>query len=258
MKIMVSALMLLSLTSCGRSLVNGIGKGSGKETEALNCALPVTPKIKLSSEIITAVAKEFQGRPFNKNAFWNVLTRETRTSLNLELKAQTKIPEDMLYKGVVLFFENHLLNPSENYHLRTSTFHAVYEGEGSETAKVKTNCVDQDKVLSAIDTDRLIYSTDLEASLSCSINSDLKNVTLHLFKSHLIIWHANERTVFSRGEIIRSADELDVKIKAMDPDQRSLELKLSKNVDELKARKVALQFYGKTTMISGTGSCRNN
>lgn len=230
--------------------------------EALTCAVPVmvsgifTPKVTISKDSIRNVENEFQGRPFNRNAFWNVLTRDTRTTLNLELKSQTKIPEDMLYKGVVLFFENHLQN-RENYHLRTSTYHVVYVAEGSEAATVKSTCDNQDKSITAIDTDRLIFSTDEEAKLSCYINNGSDNFSLQLYKNHLIIRNGRERAVFVRAEIIRNDDSLEIKIRAMDPDQRSLVLTLSKNMDEFKKRKVALQFYGKTTMFSGNGSCRS-
>ena len=218
MKIMVTGLILFFLAGCERTSVD-------EKEQALNCSLP--GEIKISLETIKAVENEFQGRPFNRNSFWNVLTRETRTTLNLELKAQKNITEDLLYKAAVLFFENRL----------------------GKIAPVDENCEDKMKALEFINTDRLIFSTPDEEKLTCSFDSGAENVDLHLYKDHVIIWNGNERAVFVRAEIIRH-DSLDIHLTAMDPEQRSLELRLSKT-------KVDLRFNGKTTMISGTGSCRN-
>ncbi len=251
---LIPLFLLLSIVSCGNKKTDD--KKSAEMDKVLApsaCVVSsLTPVIKVPRPLIDKILVDFQGRPFNRNAFWNIISRQTRLDVNLFLNENLKAPEEVLFPGFVLYMENLFENPGEGFYLRTSKHHIKFDGE-----EIKSPCGFQDDVLSQIDTKRLIPASTEELVMNCRVDSLLSShsFSLRFFKKHLIMKAGEELFLFSGAEIIRKEDSSGIKIDALDPDQRTLSLRMDQNEDGENKRRVAVHFFGKTTYFDGTGTC---
>lgn len=261
MKLILVTVLLFTLTGCGLKKRNElIADRVGRQmAEALSCALPtmmngaLTPVVVVGQENIDNILSDLQGRTFNRNSFWTLLSRKTRTRLNLTLNHQLKAPEDILYPGFVLFMENYLSHPGQNYLLKTSQTWVRFVIDSDESRMNQATCENQDTVLKKIDTTRVIPASSVELKLSCKLDNGGR-FALTLYKNHLVI-HRGELISYSRGEIIRKDSEEDIRITALDPDQQSLEMVLSTKSDRNGERSLYVNFIGKNQSFSGTHRC---
>jgi hypothetical protein len=259
MKTVLILSALLAFASCGKKANEDSEKAVEENSEKLLCATSLSsnkiipPKVKLSREVIDKVEAEFQGRPFNRAAFWNVLSREARLPLNIELASYVDVPEDVLYRAVVLYFENHLNAPNEDLVYRNSSTE-VYIMDASKTNNsLRVNCEDPKTSIAGIEISKVIFASTQLLDQTCRVNGT--TFQLSIYDEHVILKIGNELTGFSRAEIIRAKDENNYRLTALNPDQRSLELTLSKDEDEMQKRRISLRYSGQNS-IYGSGSCR--
>ncbi len=250
MKNFLLSVILLSLSGCGvRKTSDEMGKALGKGMgEAFACMIPtvvtgtLSPVVVIGQTNIDNILRDLQGRTFNRKTFWTLLSRKTRIGLNLTLNNQMKVPEEILYPGVVLFMENYLKTPGQNYFLRAS--HSVrFAVDKDETRMNQTTCENQDEALKEIDVSRVVPASTLEQKLNCG------NFSVSFYKNHVLLSN-DEQNLFSRGEVIRTDSVNELKISALDPDQQTLSLILSK-----KDKILQINFTGKTQTLSGTYRC---
>lgn len=257
MKIVLFLSALLAFASCGKK-ANEVEKAVTQEKgETLQCGSSsanklVPPKIYLSREIIDKVEAEFQGRPFHRATFWNILSRETRLALNLELAANFEVTEDVLYRAVVLYFENHLNAPDEDLLYRNSSIEVQIMDGSKKTNRLRVNCEDPMTSIAGIDISKVILSSTLIMDHDCKVYGT--KFQLSLYDEHIVIKIGKELTSFSRAEIIRSKDSTYYKFTALNPEQRSLELSLAQSLDQLGKRRVYLRYSG-LNPVSGYGTC---
>lgn len=260
MKLLPLMVLLLGIAACGDKNSQNQSAANDKEISPLSCAvssMDTSPVIKIPQNLIDKILVDFQGRTFNRNAFWNILSRETRLDVNLFLNGELKVPEEILFPGFVLFMENYFDHPGEKYLLRTSKYKIRFDADVDIRSEIKSPCGNQDEALSKIDVSRMIPASSEEMTLSCNVNSLVfsHSFSLRFYKNHLIMNVRDEKFLFSGAEIIRNDGSLTVEINTLDPQGRTLSVKFDKNEDGEKKRQVAIHFFGKTTYFDGSGSC---
>ncbi len=261
MKILFFALFIFTLTGCGLkkttdNLADSIGRGMG---QALSCMTSTafnsmfTPVITIRQDNIDRILLDLQGRTFSRNTFWTLLSRKTRIALNLTLNEQLRVPEEILYPGFVLFIENHLKNPGQNYYLKTASHQVRFVIDAEETRINQTECENQDEALKKIDVSKVVPASSLEERITCRMDNG-GSFSLSFYTNHILISNG-EQNLFSRGEVIRTETENDLKITALDPDEQTLEMVLAKKSNNHGERNLQINFAGKTQTLSGSYFC---
>ena len=254
MKSIVVLTLLITISACGvRKTSENVVK---KNSDSLVCSTP-DAVIKVDQEIVDKIMIDLQDRPFHRNSFWNIISRENRLAINLALMSNPSLPEEIVYRGFVMFMENYVNNPDKNYSLKTSHYSVRFVIHEELDAETQATCGQTEKALEKIDISRLIPAASEEQRLRCVVDSSFAkhDLGIRLFRNHLIIETERETTLFAGAEIIRNEENPEIRITALDPKQRMLTLKLEKNEDQEKKRKVAIRFSGKTTSLEGNGTC---
>lgn len=246
MKFLMVAL-IISLASCGARKTDGSsGKTSG---ESLKCEVPatVTGSVSIDQKQIETVRSELHGREFSKDAFWSRLSRETRLSLNLAINKQIgNSSEELIYKGVALFFENIEKNGKESFEINAEGKRIVIVNDGDSSAPVRGGCQENQKELAKIDTKKVIHESTLQRKLQCDVSGT--NLELRVYQNHIVSVLENTIIGFSGAEAIRTENGDDISVDALNSAGETMKLNLGWTA-------IDIRLFGKTRSLVGTGKC---